>query len=71
LSRFGVDPGVVLWHVLRWLVEGESEACSAPLLQAQVAGMYAEVSQMRPNISMEWKEVEERLGKALQRELEF
>ncbi|CRG92185.1 N-lysine methyltransferase SMYD2 [Talaromyces islandicus] len=67
--RFSVDPAVVLWHVLQWLVDGESEACSAPLLQAQIRAMYAEVSQMGPNMRMEWPAVEERLEDALQSEL--
>lgn len=68
-QRFRVDPGVVLWHVLQWLVDGEGEACSAPLLQAQIRAMYREVSQVQKGTSstrMEWSAVEERLEYALQ-----
>jgi SET and MYND domain-containing protein len=69
-QRFNVDPAVVLWHVLQWLVDGESEACSAPLLQAQIRSVYREVSQIQRDTRMGWPAVEERLEHALQRELE-
>lgn len=65
-QKFQVDPGVVLWHVLQWLVDGEGEACSAPLLQAQVTAMYREVSQVQRVSQLEWSAVEQRLGHALQ-----
>lgn len=69
-QRFNVDPAVVLWHVLQWLIDGESEACSAPLLQAQIRVMYQEVSQFQSaNTQMEWPAVEERLDRVLQGEL--
>ncbi|QKX54018.1 uncharacterized protein TRUGW13939_01100 [Talaromyces rugulosus] len=69
-QRFNVDPVVVLLHVLQWLVDGESEACSAPLLQAQIRSAYQGVSQVRRDTRMGWPAVEERLEHALQRELE-
>lgn len=75
-SKFNIRPDVVLLRVMQWLIDGEREACSAPLLQANVRDQYrvcAEwVSRERiqgNTIQAAWQVVEELVEDALRRDV--